>query len=118
MQQHKPELLKKLSDIIPESTAHGSGVKFVFRNNEEMPNAITQVAFGHFKPGEVCKEHIHPTMFEYFYFVSGEGTYRINGIEYHLESDTFLEIPAGSNHSLHADKGKNLRFIYWGVSTK
>lgn len=117
MQRDKPELLKKLSDIIPESTAHSSGEKFVFRKNEEMPNATTQVAFGNFKPGEVCEEHVHPTMFEYFFFISGQGTYRIEGIEYPLEPNTFLEIPAGSKHSLHADKGKSLRFVYWGIAT-
>ncbi len=116
MQQHNPKLLKKLSDMIPESTAHGSGEKFVFRSNDEMPNASTQVAFGHFKSGEVCEEHIHPTMYEYFFFISGEGTYKIDGVEYSLEPHSFLEIPAGSKHSLHANKDSDLHFVYWGIA--
>ena len=84
MQQHNPKLLKKLSDMIPESTAHGSGEKFVFRSNDEMPNASTQVAFGHFKSGEVCEEHIHPTMYEYFFFISGEGLTKLTELNIRL----------------------------------
>jgi len=116
VQKHKLEFLKKLSDITPKPTAHGSGKKYVFRKNEEMSNASTQIAFGHFRSGEVCEEHVHESMFEYFFFISGEGTYIIEGVLYSLEPNMFLEIPAGSKHSLHADKGKDLRFIYWGVS--
>lgn len=118
MYQQKPDLLKKLSDIVAEPTAHGSGEKFVFRKNEDMPNASTQVAFGHFRLGEVCEEHVHPTMFEYFFFIEGEGTYIIEEEEYHLKPNSFLEIPAGVKHSLHADKGVNLKFVYWGVAVE
>lgn len=118
MQHHKPELLKKLSDIVPETTTHGSGEKFVFRRNQELPHASEQVAFGQFKSGEVCEEHIHPTMFEYFFFISGEGTCIIEGVEYQLMPNSFLEIPAGKKHSFHADKNSDLRFIYWGIATK
>jgi len=116
VQQPELKLLKKLSELSPQVTAHGSGKKYVFRSNEDMPNASTQIAFGHFKPGEVCEEHVHPTMFEYFFFISGEGTYKIEGVEYNLEPNIFLEIPAGYTHSLHADKEKGLMFVYWGIA--
>ncbi len=118
MQNHKPKFLKKLSDIIPETTAHGFGEKFVFRKNEEMPNASKQVAYGHFKVGEACEEHTHPTMDEYFFFISGEGTCIIEGVEYPLTCNTFLEISAGKKHSFHADKNKDLQFVYWGIATE
>lgn len=118
MQKPRPDLLKDLSEILPEPTAHGSGNKYVFRSNDEMPNASTQVAFGRFRPGEVCEEHIHPTMYEYFFFISGKGTYKIEGKNYKLKPDTFLEIPAGMKHSLHADGDQELLFVYWGVATE
>ena len=113
----KPKPMIRLSDLKPESTAHGSGTKFVFRSNDEMPHKSTQAAFGVFQPGETCEEHIHPTMYEYFYFISGEGTYTIDGVDYNLEPGSFLEIPAGLKHSLAADKGVVLRFVYWGIAT-
>ena len=113
----KSDFFKKLSDLIPQTTTHGVGNKFVFRTNEEMTHAGTQIALGKFKPGEVCEEHIHPTMYEYFFFIDGEGTYKINNKKYHIEPNSFLEIPAGLRHSLHADKDKELCFVYWGIAT-
>ena len=116
MLQHNLDLIKKLSDIIPEPTAYGSGQKYVFKRNEKMSNATTQIAFGHFKSGEDCEEHIHLSMDKYFFFISEEGTYKVDGIEYSLEPNVFFEIPAGKRHSLHADKDKDLRFVYWGIA--
>ncbi|MEX0856907.1 MAG: cupin domain-containing protein [Balneolaceae bacterium] len=114
----KPNLLNRLTDLESETTAHGSGAKSVFRTNEQMPHLSTQVAYGVFKPGEACEEHVHKTMYEYFFFITGEGTYTIDGEEYSLKPDTFLEIPAGIKHSLHADKNTELKFVYWGIAIK
>ncbi len=108
---------ENLNNLIAQSTAHGSGTKFVFRTNEQLQNKSTQFAFGVFKPGEVCETHTHPTMFEYFFFIKGIGTYRIGDSIIDLKPNTFLEIPAGIEHSLHADKGETLEFVYWGVAT-
>ena len=111
------DLLKKLSELSPVPTAHGTGLKYVFRSNDQMYHSSTQIAYGQFKPGEVCEEHVHPSMFEYFYFIRGKGTYIIDGQLYDLEPNVFLEIPAGLSHSLHADKGELLSFVYWGVAS-
>lgn len=116
MKKQYPDLLKKVSELAPLPTAHGSGKKFVFRSNEELDNCSTQVAFGFFEQGEVCEEHIHPTMFEYFYFIEGRGTYKIEGVNYDIEPGSFLEIPPQKLHSLHADKNEQLKFVYWGVA--
>ena len=43
-------------------------------------------------------------------------TYKIDGVEYSLEPHSFLEIPAGSKHSLHANKDSDLHFVYWGIA--
>jgi len=113
----KPKPSMRLSDLKPEPTAHGSGTKYVFRQNGEMPHSSTQVAFGEFRNGEVCEEHVHPTMYEYFYFIEGRGTYIVGDETIDLHAGTFLEIPSGVPHSLHADKSDLLRFVYWGVAT-
>lgn len=80
-------------------------------------HASTQVAYGKFSPGEVCEEHVHLTMYEYFFFISGKGEYKIDGETYELMPNTFLEIPAGAKHSLHASEEGELHFVYWGVAT-
>ena len=110
-------LVTHLSDLIPQLTAHGMGNKCVFRTNEQMRHAGTQVAYGVFQPGEVCESHVHETMFEYFFFLKGEGTYKIEGVDYGISANSFLEIPAGFRHSLHANKGQTLEFVYWGIAT-
>ncbi len=113
----EPDLIKKLSELSPVLTAHGTGQKFVFRSNDQMSNASTQIAFGQFEPGEVCEEHVHSTMYEYFFFLEGKGTYLIDNVSYDLEEMCFLEIPPKKRHSLHADKGETLKFVYWGIAT-
>lgn len=113
----RPELLKKLSDLEAKLISHGSGSKFVFKSNSEMPHASTQVAYGKFLPGEECEEHAHATMYEYFFFISGRGVYRIDGKSHELSPNTFLEIPAGVRHSLHASAEHELHFVYWGIAT-
>lgn len=115
MSQHK--FSSNLLDLVSQTTAHGSGTKLVFRTNEQMKNSSTQIAYGVFKPGEECESHIHPTMFEYFFFIKGFGTYVIEDESIELSPNTFLEIPPGKKHSLHADKQEQLEFVYWGVAT-
>lgn len=110
------KLLKNLADLDGRPTAHGSGVKKVFRSNGEMPSNLTQVAFGSFNKGEKCEEHIHPTMDEYFFFLRGEGVYTIAEKDYELKANIFLEIPAGAPHSLKATSDTPLEFVYWGVA--
>ena len=45
-------------------------------------------------------------------------TIKVEGVEYPLIPNSFLEIPAGKKHSFHADKNLDLRFVYWGIATK
>lgn len=113
----KKDFLEKLSNITPVPTVHNSGKKYVFRTNSDLKNACTQIAYGVFEPGEICEAHTHPTMFEYFFFIKGKGSYIIDEEKYDINEHTFLEIPAGYKHSLHADKNERLEFIYWGVAT-
>jgi quercetin dioxygenase-like cupin family protein len=115
---HDPKQLSQFfGNIEGIVTAHGTGNKKVFRFNHEMPHAMTQIAHGTFKPGEICEEHEHPTMYEYFYFLSGEGTYIVGENEYELKAGVFLEIPAGVKHRLEAKGSSDLTFVYWGIAT-
>lgn len=109
------ELLKNIPAIV---TAHGEGKKFVFLNNQDTTTALTQFAYGSFMPGEKCSMHMHPTMDECFFFLKGSGKYTVAGNEYALQPNSFLRIPATTQHELEATGNTNLEFVYFGVATE
>ena len=82
----------------------------------ELQNSLTQIAYGIFKPGESCELHLHPTMFEYFYFIEGYGNYLIDNQIYEIDPNTFIEIPPDTLHQLSANENQELKFIYWGIA--
>ena len=108
--------ITRLQDQSPEQTSHGNTQKWVLKRNIQLNNALTQIAVGHFQPGESCPEHQHESMFEYFYFTKGCGTYQVGTKSIVLEPNTLVEIPPKTDHQLFADKGEQLEFLYWGVS--
>lgn len=110
------DIYKYLEDIVPENTAHGSGEKSVFLESKEIPSALTQIAYGKFKPGESCEPHVHPTMEECFFFIKGSGIYKVGDQTIRLRENTFLRIPAGVQHQLIAEGSQLLEFVYWGVA--
>lgn len=111
------KIYSHLSELTPEPTAHGSGSKFVFLSNDELDSRQTQIAYGSFKPGEICQEHLHPTMEECFFFLKGTGIYIVGDERIELINGTFLRIPAGVRHTLIAMGTEPLEFVYWGVAT-
>jgi quercetin dioxygenase-like cupin family protein len=108
------KIFQLLADIPSIVTAHGEGKKFVFLKNEDSASNLTQFAYGKFMPGEICKEHFHPTMEECFFFIKGKGKYKVNGETYSLQPGTFLRIPAGILHQLEAEDV--LEFVYFGIA--
>ena len=108
------KIFQQLAEIIPVVTAHGEGQKYVFLKNEDSNSAMTQFAYGKFLPGEICKQHLHPTMEECFFFIKGKGKYRVNGEMYPLGPGTFLRIPPGILHQLEAEE--LLEFVYFGIA--
>ncbi|MEQ8581152.1 MAG: cupin domain-containing protein [Marinoscillum sp.] len=106
-----------LEDMKGESTAHLSGFKKVFLTYEDTGSAMTQFAYGIFKPGERCENHVHPTMMECFYFISGFGMYKVGGELVRIKPGTFLRIPPNIPHDLRNDGTENLEFVYFGIAT-
>lgn len=110
------KIYQRLADIVPVTTVHDTGQKFVFLKNGETETALTQFAYGKFMPGEKCEEHLHPTMEECFYFTKGTGIYTVGGTVYPLAPGVFLRIPAGMLHQLEATGDEPLEFVYLGVA--
>jgi len=110
------KVCQSLNDITPIVTAHGKGEKFVFLTQQDTPAAITQFAYGKLMPGEDVERHLHPTMEECFYFISGEGKYLINDVMYDIAPGTFFRIPANTHHALQPTGTQPLTFVYFGVA--
>ncbi|MBS1746351.1 MAG: cupin domain-containing protein [Bacteroidetes bacterium] len=105
-----------LNDIEPVSTAHQTGEKSVFLTQQDTHTALTQFAFGKLMPGEEVETHLHPTMEEYFYFISGFGVYMIDEGLYNIQPSSFVHIPANTLHSLKTTGNESLTFVYFGIA--
>jgi mannose-6-phosphate isomerase-like protein (cupin superfamily) len=105
-----------LNDITPLVTNHGKGEKFVFLTQQDTQTSITQFAFGKLMQGEDVEPHLHPTMEECFYFISGEGEYAIDNIVYAIKPGAFFRIPANTAHALRTTGKAPLLFVYFGVA--
>ena len=110
------KVCQSLNDITPIVTAHGKGEKFVFLTQQDTPTAITQFAYGKLMPGEDVEQHLHPTMEECFYFISGEGKYVINNEMHDITPGTFCRIPANTLHALQPTGQQPLTFVYFGIA--
>lgn len=106
--------LVSLAHLQEVLTSHGTGSKKVFLSSEQLDNALTQIAFGELAAGEIVMSHVHQSMDEYFYFISGKGTYIVNGERLPLVPNVLVQIVHGLEHSLMAEE--DLTFVYWGVA--
>lgn len=93
---------KKIIDIIPISTTHGVGEKRILLNNQETSTPLTQIAVTRLKAGEMAKEHLHPTMEEFFLFQKGDAIMTVGEEQITCSSGDFISIPANTLHALKA----------------
>ena len=93
---------KKIIDIIPISTTHGVGEKRVLLNSQETSTPLTQIAVTRLKAGEMAKEHLHPTMEEFFLFQKGDAIMTVGKKQIICSSGDFISILANTLHSLKA----------------
>ena len=79
---------------------------------------LTQFAYGKLMPGEIVEQHLHPTMEEYFYIISGEGEYIIGDETFDVKPSTFFRVPANTLHALNCKGTAPLIFVYFGIATQ
>ena len=113
MNKIKSALLK---DITSEPNVHLQGLKKVFIKNSDSENALTQFAYGCMEKLQQSGNHSHQTMDEYFYFLKGKGTYKVENDSVIVYPTTFIKIPAGTQHNLINSEDEPLEFIYFGIA--
>ena len=106
-------MLKHLSNILPQPTAHGVGQKRVLLSQAETDTNLTQIAVTTLQAGEATEEHSHPTMEECFFFLSGEAKLTIEGNSVTCHEGDFVQVKCGEKHRLEAVK--EMRVLTIGV---
>jgi len=108
--------LLHVENILSECIAHDNSKKKVFEQLGYNSDTFTQTALGIMEANEICEEHIHDSMIEIFYFISGRGYYTIEGVSHEVKEGTYLRIDPNETHSLIAKQ--RLTFFYLGIPTK
>jgi mannose-6-phosphate isomerase-like protein (cupin superfamily) len=107
-------MIKKLDTIPSIKTAHGSGLKNVFVEKQDVLSNLTQAAIGTITNLDFIEPHKHPTMEEYYFILDGEVTFTINDEICDCKKNTFVLVPNNIMHSLKTNDF--VIFLYWGVS--
>jgi mannose-6-phosphate isomerase-like protein (cupin superfamily) len=106
-----------LDNLKSELNAHLQGLKRVFiRNDDNNDTTLTQFAYGYMSKGDQSGMHVHATMDEYFFIISGEGILLSGEESFSLMPSSFVRIPAGNNHNLMNGNNQTLEFVYFGIA--
>lgn len=111
----KSNLSVNINELLFTHTAHPAGLKKILFAGADCDSNITQLAYGKLAAGETIPAHRHPTMEEFFYFLSGEGNYDIEGNVTVIKAGIAVRVPAGSHHTLSAKE--TLEFLFFGIAT-
>ena len=93
---------KNIKELPIITTTHGVGEKRVLLNSQETSTPLTQIAVTRLKAGEMAKEHLHPTMEEFFLFQKGDAIMTVGEEQITCSSGAFISIPANTLHVLKA----------------
>lgn len=93
---------KNIKELPIITTTHGVGEKRVLLNSQETSTPLTQIAVTRLKAGEMAKEHLHPTMEEFFLFQKGDAIMTVGEEQITCSSGDFISIPANTPHALKA----------------
>lgn len=93
---------KNIKELPIITTTHGVGEKRVLLNSQETSTPLTQITVTRLKAGEMAKEHLHPTMEEFFLFQKGDAIMTVGEEQIACSSGDFISIPANTPHALKA----------------
>lgn len=105
---------RNIARIKAVSTSHGVGEKQILITGKECLSNLTQAAYGCLEKNEVVELHIHSTMEEFYFLLSGTIVFQLDGVELNCNSGDFIMVPANCAHKMKALT--DTKFIYWGIS--
>jgi mannose-6-phosphate isomerase-like protein (cupin superfamily) len=112
MQENK--LFANIDSLQFQTTSHAIGKKIVFFSKEELQTEITQIAIATLQKDEIVPFHLHETMEEVFYILSGNGIFYIEDENVNAIENSCIRIPVGFLHSIKANT--EMKLFYFGVA--
>ena len=109
-------MIIKTQDRVPKPSPHGPHVRKEVLVGSGLAPAITQVAVSTIEPGTAVEAHQHPTMWEFFFVLSGAATYFLDDEEFHVKTGDLFVVPPGQLHSQKAQEAPHT-VLHWGVAT-
>ena len=94
------DFLKVINEITPVLTSHNVGDKRVLFSRLDADTPITQIAKTSLSAGTNVNAHVHQTMDEHFIILKGKCIIEVEGISNICEDNTYLYVPAKSNHQI------------------
>ena len=129
-----PSYVMQVNDLPLQPTSHPGIHKQVILKSFEVAENLAALSIANIEVGKTIEKHNHPTMFEFFYILSGEGyveltpakdannfsstTTTVSRKEV-LRQGSFLQTAPGDFHSFGVEENQKvpLRMIYFGVTT-
>jgi quercetin dioxygenase-like cupin family protein len=108
----------KTNELPEVGVSHNPEIKKkVFIEKSEIPQLMT---FGQavLRSGQEVDEHVHPTMCEVFYILSGKAVFQINGTDYQIVEKDCIYIESGERHSQKNPFEEDATWLYFGISTE
>lgn len=107
-------IIRKINEVPATPTAHGIGLKQVLLASTETSSAVTQIARTTLREGEEVELHVHQTMDEHYYFLSGKGVMVVDDEAVMCAEGVYMLVPQGARHALKAET--EMTFITIGVA--
>ena len=96
--------------------AHGDHIHKELLLKGGIVPGVTQVAESTVAPASAVETHNHPTMWEFFFVLSGEATYVLDGEEFQVGPGDLFVVPPGRQHSQKTQTDSHT-VLHWGLAT-
>ena len=106
--------IKNIDSLPMTKTNHLGGKKRVILHKNQTQTNLTQLAKGYLNDKESVENHLHPTMEEFFFILSGKGLFKLENKSFNVSQNDIIRVPANCSHSVKATS--DLEFLYWGIS--
>jgi quercetin dioxygenase-like cupin family protein len=109
-------MIVRRSDRQPVPSAHGDHIHKELLLKGGIVPGLTQVAESTVAPASAIEVHNHPTMWEFFFVLSGEAVYILDGEEFQVGPGDLFVVPPGRRHSQKTQTDSHT-VLHWGLAT-
>jgi len=97
-----------------EPSLHGNPKRVILRRGI-LPH-VPQVAVGTLTETDEVESHVHPTMYEVYFVLTGRALYTIGGETSEVGPGDLMIVPPNTPHRQQVLEGPH-KIFYWGIET-